>query len=129
MKNSTLILLMAFVVSALLLIGCNKAENSTNRSGTAAPPPAAAPTTSTATASAGDIGVPECDAFLKAYEACIHDKVPPAQRATFDTGIATWKKNWKTMAENPQTKAALVTACKSAQDGAKTSMKAYGCTL
>ena len=119
---------MAFVVSALLLIGCSKAEQSTNRSETAAPSPATAPSTTTATASA-DIGVPECDAFLKAYEACIHDKVPAAQRATFDTGIATWKKNWKTMAENPQTKAALVTACKSAQDGAKTSMKAYGCTL
>ena len=119
---------MAFVVSALLLIGCSKAEHSTNRSETAAPSPATAPSTTTATASA-DIGVPECDAFLKAYEACVHDKVPAATRATFDTGIAAWKKNWKTMAENPQTKAALVTACKSAQESAKTSMKAYGCTF
>ena len=46
---------MAFVVSALLLIGCSKAEQTTNRSETAAPPPAAAPTTSTATASAGEL--------------------------------------------------------------------------
>jgi len=120
---------MALVVSALLLIGCSKAEQTTNRSETAAPSPATAPSTTTATASAGDIGVPECDAFLKAYETCIHDKVPAAQRATFDTGIATWKKTWKAQASDPQTKAALVTACKSAQDGAKSSMKAYGCTF
>jgi len=127
MKNSTLILLMAFVVSALLLIGCSKAEQTTNRSETAAP--AAAPTTSTATASAGDIGIPECDAFLKAYEACVHDKVPAANRATFETGIATWKKTWKAQASDPRTKAALVAACKSSQEGAKTSMKVYGCTF
>jgi hypothetical protein len=129
MKNSTLIVFMAFVVSALLLIGCSKAEQTTNRSETAAPPPAAAPTTSTATASAGDIGIPECDAFLKAYEACVHDKVPAASRATFETGIATWKKTWKAQASDPRTKAALVAACKSSQEGAKTSMKVYGCTF
>jgi hypothetical protein len=126
MKNSKHILLMAFVVSALLVIGCSKAEQTTNRNSTA---PTAASTPATSTASTTEIGVPECDAFLKAYEACVKDKVPATVRPTFETGIANWKKTWHDQAANPQTKAALAVACKNAQDGAKTSMKAYGCTF
>ena len=129
MKNyRSNLLLMIFVVSALLLIGCAKSESGTNRE--AAAPTTAAPAASpahTATASATEIGVPECDAFLKAYEACIHDKVPAAVRPTFDTGLANWRKSWHDLAANPQTKPSLVAACKSAKDSANTSMKSYGC--
>jgi hypothetical protein len=134
MKNSTLILLMAFVVSALLVIGCSKAAETTNRnsnsntnSTTASTVPAASPAATVA--STGEIGIPECDAFLKAYEACIHDKVPANTRATFETGITTWKKSWHDLAANPQTKATLVGVCKTARENANTSMKAYGCTF
>ena len=125
---------MVFVVSALLLIGCAKSESTTNRE--AAAPPTAAPSTAAPAASpaaptttATAIGVPECDAFLKAYEACIHDKVPAAVRPTFETGMANWRKSWHTLAANPQTKGSLASACKSAKDSANTSMKAYGCTF
>ena len=133
MKNyRSNLLLMIFVVSALLLIGCAKSESGTNRE--AAAPSTAAPAaspahTATTAASATEIGVPECDAFLKAYEACIHDKVPAAVRPTFDTGLANWRKSWHDLAANPQTKPSLVAACKSAKASATTSMKAYGCTF
>jgi len=133
MKNyRSNLLLMIFVVSALLLIGCAKSESGTNRE--AAAPSTAAPAaspvhTATTTASATEIGVPECDAFLKAYEACVHDKVPAAVRPTFDTGLANWRKSWHDLAANPQTKPSLVAACKSAKASATTSMKAYGCTF
>src|SRR5262245_12312240 len=130
MKNyRSSILLMMFVVSALLLIACTKSGD-TNRATTAptTTAPAASPAASPATHTAGaEIGVPECDAFLKAYEACIHDKVPAAVRPTFETGMANWRKSWHDLAANPQTKGTLAAACKTARDNAVTSMKAYGC--
>src|SRR6266508_5109166 len=128
MKNyKSNILLMFFVLSALLLISCAKSEQTTNRDATT-PPTAASPAATTTTASTGDIGVPECDAFLKAYEACVRDKVPAATRPTFDTTMANWRKAWRDQAANPQTKAALASVCKTSHDQAKASMKIYGCT-
>jgi len=110
------------------MISCAKSETTTNRA--SAPAPAASPAATTNTAShAGEVGVPECDAFLKAYEACVHDKVPAAARPTFDTTLANWRKAWRDQAANPQTKSALAAACKTAHDNARTSMKAYNCTF
>jgi hypothetical protein len=130
MKNnsSKSVLLMFCLVSALLLISCAKAELTTNRADSTASP-AASPAATTATASTGDIGVPECDSFIKAYEACVKDKVPALVRPTFDSTLANWRKTWKEQAANPQTRAAMVEACKTAQEQAKTSMKAYNCTF
>jgi hypothetical protein len=123
---------MAFVVSALLVMACTKAEE-TNRNATTpsttAPAASPAATTSTTASTGTEIGVPECDAFLKAYEACINAKVPANIRASFEPGIAAWRKSWHDLAANPQTKATLVGACKTARDNANTSMKAYGCTF
>ena len=118
------------VVSAFLLMSCAKSEETTNRSATPANTAAApSPAATTATASAGDVGVPECDAFIKAYEACVKDKVQAQFRAPFESTLATWRKTWRDQAANPQARAALVTACKGAQEQAKTSMKAYNCTF
>jgi hypothetical protein len=127
-------LLLCFVLCTLLLICCAKSESTTNRDAAAPASPKASPaattTTTATTTTAGDkIGVPECDAFIAAYESCIHDKVPAAARATFETGVAKWKKSWHDLAANPQTKATLVGVCKAQVDSAKTSMKAYGCTF
>ena len=120
-------LLLLVAISTVLMIGCAKSETTTNRAATPTAP-AASPAATTTTA-AGQVGVPECDAFLKAYEACVHDKVPAAARPTFDTTLANWKKAWHDQAANPQTKSALAAACKTAHDNARTTMKAYNCTL
>ena len=109
------------------MIGCAKSETTTNRASATAP--AASPAATTTASNTGEIGVPECDAYLKAYEACVHDKVPAAARATFETALANSKKAWHAQAANPQTKAALAAACKTAQDNARTTMKAYNCTF
>src|SRR5262245_19828863 len=130
MKNKKFSLLLLLAISTFLTFGCAKSDTTTNRAtttGTPAPP-AASPAATTHTAS-GDIGVPECDAFLKAYEACVHDKVPAAARPTFDTTLANWRKAWHEQAANPQTKAVLAQSCKTAHDQARTSMKAYNCTF
>jgi len=130
--SKSLILVLTLLV-AMLMIGCSKSESTTNNATTpATTKPASSPaatTTTSTTASADSIGVPECDAFIAKYEACVKDKVPEQARAQFNTGLAQWRKSWKQLAANPQTKATLVGVCKTQLDSAKTSMKAYGCTF
>jgi hypothetical protein len=132
--NAKSLLIALFVISSLLLISCAHSEPTANTNHNANTPtstaPAASPaaTTATTTASA-DIGVPECDAFLKSYEACVKDKVPAAVRPTFETTMTNWRRAWREQAANPQAKAALVTACKTAQKNSTDAMKAYGCTF
>ena len=127
-NNSKFSLLLLVAISTVLMIGCAKSGTTTNREANTAAP-AASPAATTAASQTGAVGVPECDAFLKAYEACVHDKVPAAARPTFDTTLANWKKAWHDQAANPQTKGALAAACKTAHDNARTTMKAYNCTF
>src|SRR5258705_10032254 len=130
MSKSLLFLICLLCTS--LLLGCAKSESTTNREG-AAPVNSAAPAPSPAatahTSVAEKIGVPECDAFITAYEACVNDKVPAAARPQFNNSLATWRKSWHELAANPRTKATLVGVCKTSLDQAKQSMKAYGCTF
>jgi hypothetical protein len=122
------------LVIGLLVLSCSKAETNRNAASTNSAAPAATPTAThspaTVAASGEKIGVPECDAFITAYENCVNAKVPEAQRATFQTGLKTWRTEWKKLADNPQTKAGLVAACKKQQELQRASLnKLYGCTL
>ena len=125
------LLLVSCLVIGLLVLACSKQEtnrNDTNRNAAATTAPAAA--SPVATVSAADtIGVPECDTFLKEYETCVTTKVPAQARAQWETALKTWRTEWKKLAANPQTKAGLVTACKTQLENARTQMKAYNCTF
>ena len=120
------------LVCTIVLIGCAKTEptnnsNSTSNANKAAT--AASPATAT-TASAGEkIGVPECDDFIAAYDACVSSKVPETARAQYKTAIAQWRSSWSKLAANPNTKATLAAACKQSAESARASMKSYGCTF
>jgi hypothetical protein len=85
-------------------------------------------TSGTTTASGDKIGVAECDDFLAKYESCVTGKVPSAAQASFKAGMEQWRKSWKELAANPQTKATLTQVCKTQLDAAKTSLSSYGCT-
>ena len=124
-------LLLSFIlVVAVLAFACAKSESTTNRDATAPATnkPATSPATTTASSS-DSIGVAECDAFIKSYEACVKDKVPEAARAQFNSTLAQWRKSWRDAAQNPQTRGTLAAACKAQIDAAKQSMKAYNCTF
>ena len=123
-------LLICCVVFAAILVGCNKTETTTNTNGTAANSnKATTGTTSTTSTTAGEkIGVPECDDFIAKYEACVTGKVPEVARAQYQAGIRQWRASWKKMAENPQTKATLVAACKQAREQQEAALKSYNCT-
>ena len=130
------------VLLGAVMLACGGAENTntattnatTNANTNANTKTAATPASTTATpasttsSSGGDVGVAACDDFLKKYEACVSGKVPAAAQATFKTSLDTWRSSWKKLAETPQGKAGLETACKSALDQAKTSLASYNCS-
>ncbi len=120
-------LLTLSILFALVLFGCSKTET-TNREVT--PSTNRAGATSTPAAAAGEkIGVPECDEFIAAYEACISNKVPAESRAQFNSSVAAWRKSWRSLANDARSKPTLVQVCKSSMEQARTSMKVYGCTF
>ncbi|HLL17018.1 MAG TPA: hypothetical protein VK388_18300 [Pyrinomonadaceae bacterium] len=134
-----LFMTLAICVScALLLIACGGTTNSNNapatnnansNAGKAATNTAAPASTAPAsTAGAGDkIGVPECDDYIAKYEACVSGKVPAAARAQYESSLAQMRNSWRDLAANPQTRAGLAQACKTATETARQSMKPMGC--
>jgi hypothetical protein len=81
----------------------------------------------TTTASGDKIGVPECDDFLAKYDACVSSKVPEAARAQYKASLEQWRKSWRDLAANPQTKGTLAQACKTSAEQARQSMKSFNC--
>ena len=124
------LLLICCLVIGLLVLACggptNKNGGSTNSAGTSS---STAKATPEATVAANSIGVPECDNFINAYENCVTTKVPEAARAQYQAAVATWRTEWKKLADNPQTRPGLITACKTQMETARTQMKAYNCTF
>ena len=140
MTTKLTLLIALCIVTGMLLIACGGAADNTATTNTAntantnkaatntAASNTAAANTSTASTSGDKIGVPECDDFITKYEACVTGKVPAAAQATFKSSIETWRKSWKDLAANPQTKATLTQVCKTQLETAKTSLSTYGCT-
>ncbi|HVJ61671.1 MAG TPA: hypothetical protein VM555_03055 [Tahibacter sp.] len=90
----------------------------------ATPPPAATPPAATA----GTIGIPECDNYLTKYEACVAGKVPEAARDALRQGLEQTRTAWKNAAANEASKASLASACTQAHEAAKSALSAYGCS-
>ena len=125
--------LLLCVLCIVVLVGCATTEPTTNTA-TATPANANKAATSASPTAvlvpAGDkIGVPECDDFIAAYDACVSSKVPEAARAQYKSSIEQWRSSWRKLSENPQTRASLAAACKQSAESARTSMKTYGCTF
>lgn len=122
------------VICAIVLIGCAKTQtvnnsNSTTGNSNKAATAAASPAKATTAAAGEKIGVPECDDFIAAYDACVSSKVPETARAQYKTAIEQWRSSWRKLAANPNTKATLAAACKQSAESARASMKSYGCTF
>lgn len=96
----------------------------------ATPPPAAAPATPppAATATVDAVGVPECDSYITKYLACVSGKVPEASRAQLQASLEQMRQAWKQAAATDAGRASLAQACTQANDAAKSSMAAFGCT-
>lgn len=126
------ILLPLCVVIGLLLVACGKTEVTVNTNSAASPATKASPASTPATTAvlSGDkIGVPECDDFIAAYDACVSGKVPEAARAQYKTSIEQWRTSWRQLATNPNTKATLAGVCKQAADQQRVALKSYNCAF
>jgi hypothetical protein len=139
MTNKTPFLLALCIAAGLVLLACGGAADNTantantanagntNKAANTATTNTAANTSTTST-SGEKIGVPECDDFLAKYEACVTGKVPAAAQATYKAGMEQWRKSWRDLAANPQTKATLTQICKTQLDNAKSSLSSFGCS-
>jgi len=125
------LLFMSCILMGLLVLSCNKPAE-TNRNAAAPAPagtPAAATNRNAPAPAAQAVGVAECDNFITAYENCVSSKVPEASRAALQNAVATWRTQWKKLADNPQTRGTLAAACKTQLEATRTQMKPYGCTF
>jgi hypothetical protein len=130
------LLLISCIVIGLLVLACAKSVETNKNGETNATAPATASTPvapptnrNDNTGATAQDGVAECDTFITAYENCVTTKVPEAARAQFRSSIATWRTEWKKLADNPQTRPTLVNVCKTQMETARTQMKAYNCTF
>jgi hypothetical protein len=112
---SKLFLLVASVLICLLVLACGAP---TNRN-------AEAPST----AGTGEkVGIAECDNFIAAYENCVASKVREDARENLKASVATWRADWKKMADDPQKRGALADACKRQRETTMIAMKGFNCT-
>ena len=82
----------------------------------------------TAVVSADALGVPECDDYLKKYEACVMRKAPESGRAALKQSLNQTRTAWRSALAAPGGREGLATACKQARLASKASLTAYGCT-
>jgi len=120
-------LLIFAVLCVAILIGCSKTETMSNSNSTAGSTDKPKTPEKTMASSGEKIGVPECDDFLAKYDACVSSKVPEVARAQYKNALAQWRESWRGLAQNPQTKAKLASACKQAAEQQAAALKSYGC--
>jgi len=88
-----LIVGMLFVSGVVAVVGCSKKEE----------------------ASAGGIGVADCDEYITKYTACIA-KMPATAKPTAEAGFKAQVDAWKSSAATPEGKAMLKVGCKATLD-------------
>jgi hypothetical protein len=79
-------------------------------------------------AAGGDIGVAECDDYIKKMNDCA-GKMQPEAAGPMKDSMATMQKAWKDAASTPEGKTALASGCKQALDAAKSAYASMGCTF
>jgi len=104
------LLLGMMVVASMFVLGCDK---KTEDAPAAAKPAAAAP--AGGGGGGGDIGVAECDDYLKKMNDCL-GKMPAEAKAAQEQAFKASKDAWKAAAATPQGKEGLKTGCKAALD-------------
>ncbi|MBF0493331.1 MAG: hypothetical protein HQM15_11215 [Deltaproteobacteria bacterium] len=75
----------------------------------------------------GPLGVAECDDYIARYQKCVTEKVPEKAKKAYREGLEVTLNYWKTQTDTPEGKMGLVTACKVAYMGSRTTMAAFGC--
>ena len=104
--------------------GTTKTETKTETK----PADTAAKPADTAAPAGGDIGVAECDEYIKKMNDC-STKMAPEAAGPMKESMETMKKAWKDASSTPEGKTALASGCKQALDAAKSAYASMGCTF
>jgi hypothetical protein len=120
----------ALVVAALVSAACADSKPAAPPATTAPAATTAAPATTApaATVASAEFGVPECDAYMTKWLACVDSKVPAEMRGTYKAAIEQSKTSWKQAAATPQGKQGLAMACTQSLAATKQALAAYNCT-
>ena len=78
-------------------------------------------------AQAQDTGVPACDAFYKAYEACAFSRIPEAQRGALKQQIDAARATIKQAADNVSARPQLEQACNAQKQQISKALESLGC--
>lgn len=78
-------------------------------------------------ASAAELGVAECDEYVKKYMACIA-KMPAAAQSAAKATLDQTRDAWRQTASNEAAKPALAASCSAATETARAALTAYGCS-
>ena len=73
-----------------------------------------------------EIGIAECDEYIRKYDACL-EKVPDEAQARLRTSLGAQRKQWRAAAKDSFARDGAADQCRSAIATAKQSMAAYGC--
>lgn len=130
-------LLFISLLAAVAMTACEKTEEAAKtdapaaeqkdaaKSGDAAKPDEAAKTDEAAKPANLAATVPECEEFMKKFEACVNDKVPSEQRKNVQQMLDGMRASFDKVSD----KAALAQACKQAQDQVKSMLQPMGCSF
>jgi len=117
----------AIVFLVLGLFACETKEHAEAEMGAIKKAQGAAAKASThAGQSQEEVGIAECDEYIRKYEACL-DKVPDTAQMEFRNTLDAQRKQWRAAANDKFARDGAAYQCRSAMATAKQSMSAYGC--
>ena len=73
-----------------------------------------------------EIGIAECDEYVRKYDACL-EKVPDQAQPALRNSLEAQRKQWRAAAKDSFARDGAADQCRSAIAAAKQSMAAYGC--
>ena len=74
-----------------------------------------------------DVGIPECDDYIRKVEACIASGVPENERPGLQSKLDAQRKRWRAGAKSEFDRPAMVDACRSATASANHDFAGYDC--
>lgn len=81
------------------------------------------------TSQENEIGIAECDTYIRNYEACLVDKVPEDKRESLRATLDQQRKGWQASVTAGEDQAQIKRQCESEIETAKRTLGEYGCTF
>jgi hypothetical protein len=130
--NVRLFMFAALVCGVFFLASCSSTTPTNSNTAVVVNKPADSPKTTDApkTETADSVGVPECDDYIKKYEACLTKiaKDAPQVQPSLKTSFEQQRSAIKQAVSTPQGKSMMATQCKQYVESAKQATSAYACS-